>query len=231
MIQLKANTNTPNTGLQLGGQTAGCCAEATETCLYKFVFTTTPTNFTTVTVDGVAYEFNHTYSTPEALYNALVEVLTKPTTQGGVGLTLNDGDLKVYLDAYHATANSLTIEMASGIVITNFITNVGTQASATPVCTGQTMCEHRFDYVLSDPIDVVIDNKQLTLATYATAALLRTALITQITAEGLDGIAKASVKASTTAGQANVIIYAKSGVNVFHNGSLVAQGRCSLHYV
>lgn len=231
MIQLKANTNTPVSGLQLGNVDAGCCIDTVEGCLYRFAFVTTPTTFTTITVDGVAYEFAHTYSTPEALENAIIETLNKPTTQGGAGLVLKDGDIKVYLDSFHATADRLTIDMISGVVITNFITNVGTQTSATPVCTPQTMCVHRGVYTLTEAVSIVIDNKALTLATYATVALFRTAVLAQITAQGLDGIAKAVVRAGTAAGTADFWIYAKSGVKVYHDGVLLEQGECSAHYV
>lgn len=231
MIQARLNRNSPNNGLLLGNQDSGCCVETTSACLYRFQFTTTPTTFVSFEIDGVVYDFAHTYSTPEALNTALLEALTKPVVEGGAGLAIHDGDIKIYLDPFATTADRLTIEMVSGITITNFITNVGTQTSETAKCTPITMCVRYLDYVLSDPISIVINNKALTLTTYATAALLRTAILAQLTAQGLDSIAKAVVRTSATAGHADVWIYAIPDTDVYHDGVLMEVGKCSQHYI
>lgn len=231
MIQNKGSVNSPGTGLQLGSVDSGCCGETLEACLYRFQFATTPTTFSVVTIAGVAYDFVHTYSTPEALALALIEVLQAPVNAGGAGLAVHDGDIKVYLDSYATTADRLTIEIVSGVVFTNFITNVGTQTSATPICNEQAMCVHRLSYELTQPISLVIDNKALTLTTYATAALLRTAILAQITAQSLTGIVTAQVRTSATAGFADVVLYAKPGVLIYHDGDLIERGNCSGRYV
>lgn len=231
MIQAKQSINSPASGLQLGAQQSGCCVETLEACLYRFQFATTPTTFTGITINGTLYTFNHTYSTPEALNNAIIETLTKPVNAGGAGLVIPSSDLKVYLDSFATTADRLTIEMISGIVIDNFITNVGTQSSATAVCTKQTMCVNKITYVLGSAIDLVIGNTQLTLATYATAALLRTAVLAQISAQGLTGEATAEVRTATDVLNADLWIYTKPNVPVYHNDALVARGQCYAKYV
>lgn len=232
MIQNKLNRNSQGSGLQLGNVDSGCClSDELTACLYRFQFATTPASFTTITVDGVAYEFVHTYSTPEALEVAIIETLQMPVVEGGAGMVVHPNDIKVFLDSFATTADRLTIEMISGVVITNFITNVGTQASATPVCTQQTMCVHRTTYVLGAAIDIVISNTPFTLTTYATVALLRTALLAEITNLSLTGQVKISVRQSATSGVADVWIYTKPNVTVYHNDVVVPQLKCSAHYV
>lgn len=224
MIQAKTNPDSPTYGLQLGNQDAGCCVTETTECLYYMQFANTPASYTVITIGGVAVPFVHTFSTPETLAVAIGEALAEG------GYVVHDGDIKAYYDPYSATANRLTVEIKSGVAVTNMISNLGTQA-ATARCTGQTMCEHRLSYTLSGAIELVIDNKALTLTTYATAALLRTAILAQITAQSLTDIATAKVKTSATAGEADVVIYAKSGVSVYHDGEFVAPVKCTLHYV
>ena len=230
MITLKQNPNSQQIGIDIADQQSGCCGTTLAPCKYVHTIASTPTTITSVLINGVTYTMNHTYVDAITLQKAFVDLFTKPVTEGGLGASVEPNDVKVYLDAYAVTPNTLTIEFISGLVVTNIISNVGTHASATPVCASETRCEYETIYTLSAAITVNINGNELTLTTYATAALLRTALIAQISAAGLTGIVYVKVRTGVS-GTAKVVFHAVPNTKIYHDGDLLAQGKCVKQYV
>ena len=230
MISLRANTNS-EPGFDVSNQESGCCEDVLRACQYVFQINTTPTGFTSISVNGTVYPMIHTYTTPILLAAAIKTVLTTPTSQGGPGLSVSDGDIRVYNNPYATTADALTIEIISGIVIDNVVSNVGTNTGATPLCISKTMCAYPTSYTLSGAIDVVVNNTNLPLTTYATAALLRTAIIAQIAAASLTSVMKVRVKANADGVTADVVFYAIPGTQIYHDTDLLVRGACGLQFV
>lgn len=230
MISLKENPNAP-LGIDISNQESGCCGTVLAPSKYIFQFNSTPTSFTVLTVAGVAYAMVHTYSSVDALAAAIRTTLTTPLALGGVGAHVEEGDIKVFLNPYATTANALTVELVSGLVITNIISNLGTATPLATLASPKTLCEQFTQYTLSGAIEIVFNNTGTTLTTYATAALLRTALIAQITAAGFQTKIKVMVKTSATAGKADVMFLAVPGQKIYHDGNLLTSQNCNYDFL
>lgn len=226
MISLKANPNSQQIGLSLSSQETGCCDTVLTDCKYKFQYTTNPTAFTGIVVGGVTYAMVHTYSTPLALAQAIIDVLTKPTTLGGVGAHVGEGDVKVYLDPYSVTAGRLTIEFISGLVIDEI--NADQSETETVDCVGKTMCTYASNYTLTEAISINVNGLEFTLVTYATVALLRTALLAQVAAL-VPNIVTVQVKAGVT-GTADILFKAVPGTTIYHDSNLLERGNCGQEF-
>lgn len=234
MISRKSNQDSPALGLQLSRQDAGCCppGDGLVGVLYRFVFASLPTTFSAVnvTVDGTTtnYPFVHTYSSAAVLRQALYDIFVAPVSQGGLGMFVDKNDLKVYIDTFNS--DRLTIELLSGHVIVSIVTNLGTN-TGTALANSFVGCLHRFDYTHSDPIEIVIDNIQLTLTTYATTALLISAINTQLTANSLTDRVVAKARDGEVAGHADLWMHVQEGIQVYINGSLSQRGKCERKYI
>lgn len=238
MIKRRSNPKTDYHGLQLSSPDDGCCPGASEAaCLYRFQWATSPTSIgnVIVTIDGVNHTINLglTYTTTQALYQALWDLFTKSTDDGGFGSVIEPGDIRVYMDKYIGAAGNtdLTVEIISTYPIVSITTNIGTLASATPQCDSLTMCEYRSSHVNAANFKLVIGNTIVTDTTYATGALLRSGLITALGTANLNEEVKFAVHIPAAGTTSYIKMFVKHGLSVTINDVAVERRDCSLIYL
>lgn len=238
VIKQRSNPKTDTHGLQLSSPDDGCCPglEASA-CMYKFQWATLPTSFGNliVTINGVnvTVDLAHTYVNTQNLYEALYQAFVKSTLNGGFGMVVEPGDIRVYLDKYIGAAGNtdLTVEIISAHPIVSIATNQGTLASATPQCDQINMCEYRTTHVNAENFKLAINNTIVTDTTYATGVLLRSGLDTAIGTANLAEEVQFLVNVPASGTTSYVKIFAKEGLLVTVNDVVLTRIRCGAKYL
>jgi hypothetical protein len=171
--------------LFIGSQDNGCCGDTLTPCQYSASTTANVTAITSITITKDGASKTLTIAETITQNSAKEARLAIEAALYADGLIFNHADIKVYNNSF--ANDTLTFEFISGLPITAFVINGATSLSITQKCNDHLACMHRFTYTPTEAISIFLDNVDLGLSTYATAALLKTAITNALTSNSITG--------------------------------------------